>query len=365
MIVLRQIACFIMWLAVIPTVVGLIPSYALEKGKKKIGTLFLLGWVTMLAVFQLLAVPMVLTKQSLSTLVFVYSTTIYLIFLAGVFVLLVGCSAESFSDFVYIPKLRNSDRQERITWHIFVILLLFQIFMSLGLSTPNGDDAYYVSHAVIADVKDTMYLENAYTGAYGNLDARHVLAPFSMFIAFLARISGMHGAAVAHVVLPIPLILLTYLIFFKISTILFPDEERDRRVVFMVLIAGVQLFGNYSVYTNENFFLLRTWQGKSVLANIAIPLSFYWMLRICTRTERHRTEAEKKFGTSLKGIFLMLLLTNLVGALASSLGLLLLVVLESVITVIIAVRNKNYRIVPGTALSLLPCMIYMILYILL
>ena len=130
----------------------------------------------------------------------------------------------------------------------------------------------------------------------------------------------------------------------------------------MVIMAGIQLFGNYSIYTNETFFVTRTWQGKSVLANIAIPAAFYILLRICARTERERTDDEMKYGTGLIGLFSVLFAVNLVGALASSLGMLLLCVLEGIMLLIIAIRNKCVRVIPAGIISVIPCVVYMLLY---
>lgn len=363
MVIVKQIICFIIWLCLIPLLAGIIPSYALERGKRKLGTIYLSGWIIMLAVFQIVAVPMVITKKSLTDLVIFFSGIMFFLTLAGLFIILVGVFRDSVKEFFQFPEWKIIDINDRVSWILVVGLILFQIVMSIMFSTPDGDDAYYVTHAVMADQTDMMYLKNAYTGADGILDARHVLAPFPMFIAFLARRSGMHGTAVAHTILPPALIILTYLIYYKISTILFPDQEKNKRSVFMVIMAGVQLFGNYSVYTNETFFVTRTWQGKSVLANIAIPAAFYILLRICARTEKERTEDELQYGTNLVGLFAVLFAVNLVGALASSLGLLLLCILEGIMLPIIAIRNKCMRVIPAGIISVIPCAVYMFLYV--
>lgn len=364
MSILQQAGCFILWLCLIPVLVGIIPSYLLEKGKKRIGTIYFSGWIFMLAFFQIISSIMVLSRQSLSELAWLFSTVMYLLALAGCFVMLVGISRDSLRGYFYASRWGRMSGVERATWVFFVFLVCFQLFLSVYVSTPDGDDAYYVTHAQIAAQKDTMYLENAYVGGYGALDARHVLAPFPMFIAFLSRKSDMHASAVAHTILPLALIILTYLIYYKIACVLFPDREREKRSVFMTLMVGMQLFGSYSIYTNETFFVTRTWQGKSVLANIAIPAAFYILLRICAYTESERTDEETKYGTTLPSLMLALLAVNLVGALASSLGLLLLCFLEGLFLAIIAVRNRRFRVIPAGMISMLPCVIYILIYVL-
>lgn len=364
MSLLQQTVCFIIWLFLIPMMAGVIPSYLLEKGKKRIGTVYFSGWIFMLAFFQIIASIMVLSRQSLPDLAWLFSTVMYLLALAGCFVMLYGISRDSVRGYFFIPSWKRMSGAERATWVFFIILVCFQLFLSVYISTPDGDDAYYVAHAQIAAQKDTMYLENAYVGGYGALDARHVLAPFPMFIAFLSRKSDMHASAVAHTVLPLALIILTYLIYYKAASILFPDHEREKRSIFMTLMVGMQLFGSYSIYTNETFFVTRTWQGKSVLANIAIPAAFYILLRICAYTEVERTDDEMGYGTSLPSLMMVLFAVNLVGALASSLGLLLLCFLEGLFLLVVAVRNKRFSVIPAGMFSVLPCVIYILIYVL-
>lgn len=360
----QQAVCFIVWLCLIPMLAGILPSYLLEEGKKRIGTVYLSGWIFMLAFFQIIASVMVLSRQSLSELAWLFSAVMYFMALAGCFVMLVGISRESVWGYFLAPSWRRMSGSERATWIFFIFLVCFQLFLSIYISTPDGDDAYYVAHAQIAAQKDTMYLENAYVGGYGALDARHVLAPFPMFIAFLSRKSNMHASAVAHMILPLALIILTYLIYYKAASVLFPDHEREKRSVFMTLMVGMQLFGSYSIYTNETFFVTRTWQGKSVLANIAIPAAFYILLRICAYTEVERTDEEMEYGTKLPRLMIVLFAVNLVGALASSLGLLLLCFLEGLFLLTIAVRNKRFSVIPAGMVSMLPCVIYILIYVL-
>ena len=47
----------------------------------------------------------------------------------------------------------------------------------------------------------------------------------------------------------------------------------------MILLFLFWIFGNVSIYTPETFLLTRTWQGKSVLANLLIPGCLFCLLR--------------------------------------------------------------------------------------
>ncbi len=360
MMMLQTVSSLVIWMVLVPCTAGIVPAVLLREKKISLTTVFVAGWCFMLAVFQLCAVPAVLLKKSLSDLEVVYTLLMGILSVTGITIASVGLLRKSLNEWMDFNLWKTNSKEDWITWGLFAVLLLGQLIMSVVYMTPDGDDAYYVTHAVMADELDSMYLKNPYTGADGALDARHVLAPFSMFIAFLARKSMVHATVIAHTGLPLALIPLTYCVFYRIGTA-FWEKERGKISIFMVLISLAQLFGASSIYTNETFFLTRTWQGKSLLANVALPMAFYILFMICKRTEKGRKNQTIHVG----GWYILLTMVNLLGALASSLGLLLLVILESGFFLLISIRNRRPWVLFVGILSMIPCFFFMLLYVLL
>ena len=49
----------------------------------------------------------------------------------------------------------------------------------------------------------------------------------------------------------------------------------------MIMVNMLMIFGNISIYTPATFFLMRIWQGKSMLTSIVFPailLIFFWLI---------------------------------------------------------------------------------------
>jgi len=69
--------------------------------------------------------------------------------------------------------------------------------------------------------------------------------------------------------MPQILSLITGVLYYRIGLMLFSDDKKkaDLFVGFVVLL---DLFSN-TIYTNATFFFTRTYEGKSILANILIP----------------------------------------------------------------------------------------------
>lgn len=355
----------LMWLLIIPMCLGVLVAGLIERKMITLGTMYYSGVIFMLSVFQIIAIPMIIKKQAFQNLANIYNIVIVIFAVIGALLFIVNLGRKGIAEYLILPKI-SKDRTINVTWMVFALFFIAQLVMSVCYMTPDGDDAYYLTEAVIAVNKDMMYTENPYTGVITALDYRHVLAPFSMFIAFLSDHFDVHAVIVAHTILPIALISLTYLIFYKIGRVLFREDEKNVSI-FMVAIAGLQMFGASSFYTNERFFLTRTWQGKSVIANIIIPLAIYLLLLIAGKTEIENNKKVKgdTVEYSLLGIYVMLFLVNLAGALTSSLGLLLLTILEGALLFVISIRNKKMWILPAGILSLIPCGLFMLMYVIL
>lgn len=350
------------WLVVFPICIGVLPAFALKKTSVRFGSIYCYGFLFMLALLQFVAVPFVVLEKSFSQLLFVYRIALISLSVLGFLLAVLECYRKSIEEFFCLPSPKRLTRNSLITYLLFFALFLFQIIMSVIYATPNDDDAYYVTQGLIAANSDKLYTVDPYTGAAGALNARHALAPLPLFFAVLSRVSGIHTAIIAHSVLPPFLILLTYMIYYKLGHALF-DEDNEKLSIFLVLIAGIQMFGATSIYTSEVFFLTRTWQGKSILANVAIPAAFLGMLYLSKKTETLTVDEEKELRKSNGGIYFYLVLVNLAGALASSMGILLLAIIEMVNAIIIAVRNKNITVAIGTLICQIPSAIYLLLYL--
>ena len=52
-------------------------------------------------------------------------------------------------------------------------------------------------------------------------------------------------------------------------------NDHKKAMIFLNILAVIYMFGDYSRYTNFVRLLYRTWQGKSLVANITIPFIWY------------------------------------------------------------------------------------------
>ena len=359
------------WLVVIPFCIGLIPVNFISPRRRTPGLLFLAGYFCMWALFALAAIPAVLwveydnfTVASAVFTVLSISCAILGLFLwyrnrAADKESLLG--AKSRND-TYVIKwaglknmLKGMLRAERIEWLLFFLLLGFQLYKAAAFASFDGDDAYYVVESLLAQETGTMYRILPYTGGSTGLDVRHILAVFPMWVAFVAVKAGIHATIVSHMVMPFALIPLSYLLYYELGKHLFRGESAENLPVFMVIMSLFQIFGNVSIYTNETFFLTRTWQGKAVAGSLVIP-AILWLFLLLNE-ER---EQEKKADA---GLWLLFVCVNMTVGICSSIAVFLVSILTALTAFVLMIMKKDIRLLLRFGAACIPNVIYMGIYV--
>lgn len=374
------VVMLLIWLIVIPAALGLpFAGLGLER-EKKIGTAVVCGYMEMWALFQIVAVIFILTSNRFEHVVYTFG----ILSVAGAVISLVWALYRKKIHAIQKPikearclpwKLDNKKERlektiELAVWCIFALIVIFQIIMSICMAFSDGDDAYYMPVSAITEVSDSMYHINPYTGEYAQLDIRHALAPFPIWIAFLSRISGIHATILSQSVLGGVLILICYMIYSRIAKILFADNK-EGIPYFMLIAAVLQMFGNYSFYTAETFLLTRTSQGKAVLANLVIPFLFWCLLQMgreyrmdtMLAREHRRPDAESDKRKLL--ICILIVFASMSAWLCSTLGTFLCAALIGTGGIIIAVAYKNIKAFWNALACALPSGFFAIFFLIL
>lgn len=352
---LIQIALLLLWLVIIPCAIGLIflPASP-DAGKYRLLTIAG-GYICMWALFQLVAVPVILMDRgegAFDLLVCMFGV----ISAAAAFLgAIAGILYRRKTSTLKIVKGKGGiNKVQIILWVLFCVLTAFQVYQMAALAFADGDDAYYLAISSITEESGTLYRKLPYTGGSTGLDTRHGLAPFPIWIAFLGRMTGIHTATLSHIFVPIVLLLLAYAIYANIGQILCKDKK-GMLPVFMIFVNLLILFGNYSFKSAETFLITRTSQGKAVLGSIIIPFMVLLLFLIIGRLEEG-----KKTGWYP---WLLLSLGSVACCLCSTMGGVLIAILLGVTGLCVCMTFKKWSILPGFAGCTLPALLYIILYL--
>ena len=383
---MTAVVSLLFWLVVIPFCIGLIPVNFISPRRRNPGLLFLAGYFCMWALFALAAIPAVLWVEydNFKVASAVFTVLSILCAILGIILWyrnrasgeesLLGVGPQNDMDVIKRAGLKgllkSMLRAERIEWLLFFLLLGFQLYKAAAFTSFDGDDAYYVVESLLAQEADTMYRILPYTGGSTGLDVRHVLAVFPMWVAFVAVKAGIHATIVSHVVMPFVLILLPYLLYYEIGKNLFCSEKageaknnaasdsllhRENLPVFMVIMSLFQIFGNVSIYTNETFFLTRTWQGKAVAGSLVIPAVLWLFLLLCgEREQKKKADA---------GLWLLFVCVNMTAGICSSIAVFLVSILTALTAFVLMIVKKDIRLLLRFGAACIPNVIYMGIYV--
>ena len=342
----------LLWLAVLvfvlPACVG--NCFAgVDKPHKNIVFLWISGQILLWAGFQVICVPVILTEGRLEKVVLWYG-----VYITGLLVV----SAVLWFRNHKGPKAvwtQKPDREAVILWVIFGVLLLLQLVLAVVMVYNDGDDAYYVAISTAAQESGKMYQKLPYTGMSTELDVRHGLAPFPIWIAWLSQMTGIATVAVAKTLLPVALISMTYGVFYLIGSR--GLSQGKNLPLFLICTEVLVLFGDYSFYTVENFMIARSRQGKAALGSILIPMIFFLLLLLFRRLQ------EKQKITVGFWILLTAVMTSC--CLASTMGALLACMLVGVAGICGAISYQNRKLLLPLAACCVPCIIYAGMYLVL
>ena len=250
-----MIAVRLLWLAVLLVAV---PAWVgncflnVDKPCRNPVFLWISGQMLLWAGFQVICVPVILLEGRMWMVTAAYC--------GYILVLLAVATVRYFRQPRTLRAVREAkpEKAEIILWVLAGVLLLVQLVLAVLMVYGDGDDAYYVAISAAAEESGRMYQKIPYTGMHTELDVRHGLAPFPIWIAWLAQMTGITTVIVAKTLVPVALISMTYGVFYLLgSRVLFAGEGAYRKKwalpAFLLCTEVLVLFGDYSYYTVENY----------------------------------------------------------------------------------------------------------------
>ncbi len=376
----------ILWLIIVPFCVGLLVNFILPRSRRTVGITFILGYLVYMAVFEVTAIAC-MTRITYSA--FVYCRRIFAV--AAIVLAIMGIvrsfiklregeknylalfPGEAHADVFDLmsprsdPKFYKMDypKESIVYWGIFFALLLFQMVMAVVMASFDGDDAYYVVESLLAQQADVMNTILPYTGTSTSLDIRHALAVITMWIAFVAKESGIHATVLSHSVMPLFIIPLVYLVYVEIGRVLF--RERQQVIPgFMIIVSFLLMFGNVSIYTPATFLLMRTWQGKAIVANLVFPMIFWiflWMFEESKgKIPPNRKEKEWEQPRRDWCPWIELFFVNMLSGACSSMGVIFGSGLIALLTLILLLYTRKIKVIFGALLCVVPNLVYLMIY---
>ncbi len=298
---------------------------------------YVIGYVGLWALFQLVTVPLVLLKQSFMIVVAIISVVVVALVIYGI--------KKKYYSFK-LPGFRGIG--DKVAFTVMCIAIVALLVVTAILQHTDADDSRFVVNAVDIVRTNKMFLTNPATGEAishweGEL-VKDITSPWAVFIAYCAKVTDIHATIMAHTVLQLVLTFILCLVYWMLSEVFF-KEDISSRSIFVVLALLINVYGHYSVYSAETFAITRIWQGKAVVASIGIPLVYLVSMWIY---DDHKNKAN----------YVMLFMVTMAMCLMSGMGIIIGAIMVGCISVVYGVAKKDARVFAYIICSAVPCALY-------
>ncbi len=235
--------------------------------------LYLVGTFTEWALFQLVTVPMVWYRMHFRPLWIGMTIVLGLLALLGWALLIANRGQQEQK-----PERKKPGAAAIIVTVIMILGFLFLAYELAVHQRPDKDDARYVAVALDIVNSDTIFGVDAATGlpaARITLEMqRDAIAPYMVYIAYVAQVTGTHATIISHSVLQMSFLLAMLAVYWLLAERFFPGDLFAKSAA-VILIFTMIVFGDH-VSVLENVALWRVWQGKAAVAGLGVPFA-YWV----------------------------------------------------------------------------------------
>jgi len=323
-------------LVILPILIGNTVS-GIARLKIAVESSFVIGYFTIWAIFQLVAVPLVLMKQSFVTVVIVVSLIFTVLIIYGLVNKFYGLG---------LPKFVTT--ADKIAFIFMIVIVAAFLVVTAFMQHTDADDSRFIVNAVDIVRTNKMFLTNPATGLSLNVWEgellKDVTSPWAVFIAYCAKITDVHPTIMAHTILQLILTLIMCIVYWMISQVFFA-KDLVGRCIFVCLVIMLNVYGHYSVYSAHTFAITRIWQGKAVVASIGIPMLFLLSMWIY---EDYKEKAN----------YAMLIITCIGMCLMSGMGIIISAIMVACIGFAYAIIKKNFKVFLGMLLASVPGAVY-------
>lgn len=313
---------------------------------------YALGFFSMMAICEVIAVPCAFFKLS-----FIVVLIVFLVVIGSLLVLAFVHKSlpKACSVIGVINRIKQYRWLEIVALVALIIVLGVIIINNIRLCSIDEDDSRFVVTA--ADIMRTnkLFLTDPNTGItysqwpYGSDVAKDIVAPHAVFCAIMATSTMTSAVVFMHTIYPVILYFVATCVYYMLISELLKSNEKllnDKhleayKLFFIVFVYLFAIFHYSTRATAETVFLVRLWQGKAILASIIIPAILYVMMLIYNQAGVAKNYNDRQ----QHNLIVYLLVFVLAGCLTSSMATILLPMILLVYGLAYGIAKKSIKLI--------------------
>ncbi len=234
------------------------------------------GFFAYYALFALFCLPVMLTYRPLSLLSKIWMVPCLLVPVVSAFLFRKEWAAK-------ISAIKQDIRENPLMWTGVVLITIITCALVVCSYNFTLDAAYYVAGVTTNVDTDMINVYDPFTGAWlDHFELRYVFATYYANDAVVCKLAGIPALVETKSVMSAVVMMIVNMMYVHICRFFFKDHTR---ALLMYILMVLTNFLFISIYTASNFLMTRTYEGKSVVANIAVILIFILFMRVSSGDE--------------------------------------------------------------------------------
>lgn len=316
---------------------------------------YVAGFFCVLSIFEIIGVPMNFKDVPVHTQSTVFSCILFSICIVSLLYRLIIKKTFFLPNF----NLRFFDDYslyEKFYLIFFCLLLFIQLYYALfyNIGIFRSDDGIY--NVLISDAirTDHLYLINPSRGYFlESLKSsdllQYVFCGIYNFYTYISYITHIQISMLNYTFFNVYFLILAHICNYAFSHIVI--KERENRLIFMIFISLVYMFGLYSHFSTSFRLFAVLWQGKALLSAVFLPFLLYLYSKFLYED------------FNIKYVLFMVVIS--ISAVSFTLsGIVTMIVVTGILTVLYFIKNRKiYPLLLLAFSNAFPCFIGLIYYI--
>lgn len=178
-----------------------------------------------------------------------------------------------------VKKLASEIRSHRTTAVLIVLLVLIQVLIVGSTYNFTLDAAYYVANVATSLQTNMINVYDPFTGAWQNhYEVRYFFATYSVNDAVMCQFFHQEALIYTKLVMSSTVIIAVNVLYILIARALFPSDNRGKVIMLYSMFFVNLTFA--SIFTPSFFLMTRTYEGKTIVGNLAVPFIFYIFIEL-------------------------------------------------------------------------------------
>ncbi len=248
------------------------------KGRRFSATLSVItGFFLYYVLFEAVCIPLTLGFRPLHLLAWIWAAAV-----AGVFIISAVINHKKWR--LLFMETAEFVRNNSLFCLVILFVILTEAMIIIRCYQFTLDAAFYVGTANTSLATDSINIYNPYTGMWqDHFEMRYFFANYAINDAVMCYLTGLHPLVWCKTVMEAVVIILVNLVMYRLGRVLFKDDLKKTTV--FLFFAGALSFFYSTIFTAQEFFVTRTYEGKTLLGSFVIPLVFLVYIKLL---EDHR-----------------------------------------------------------------------------